>query len=129
MTYQPSEAEARELEAFLSAAEKLFGSNPTQLVGAISVVWMVGVTERLAQLGIVSGGVLKHPNGMDKWEQIDKFRFFLLPPNYVGVAIKAFVESASVPSIRDELAEMIAAYYTVSGRNAIVRSALERLLA
>lgn len=128
MTCQPSEAEARELEALLSAAERLFGSNPTQLVGAISAVWMVGVTERLAQLGIVSGGVLRHP-GMDKWEQIDKFRFSLLPPNYVGVAIKAFVESASVPSIRDELAEMIAAYYTVSGRNAIVRSALEHLLA
>lgn len=54
-------------------------------------------------------------------------RLILLPPNVVGIAIQAMVEQAATEEIKDEVAKILAMYYTDSGRAAITRAGLEYL--
>lgn len=97
-------------------------------LAAIYVIWLCGVMEQLGQLGITSGGKILAPEGIDQWHEIDKHRLELMDPRYLGHAIAAFVEEAAVGDIQLQLAQVLALYYTESGRELLQKQALDRLI-
>lgn len=116
-----------ELAAFVEASRKRFGDNPIEWGASIATIWMVGATEKLQQLGVIGGGNFKVIDGIELWDSIDKMRFYLLPPEALKISAKAFTEVTVDTSIQEEVANIIAIYYTESGREQLTKAALEYL--
>lgn len=127
MTYGIDNVDPKKLGEIITALRKKFGDDPTEFLGNASAIWIIGAFCRLSDLGVISGGRIAPPDGIELWERIDEVRLILLPPNVVGIAIGAMVEQAVTEEIRDEVAKILAMYYTDSGRAAITRAGLECL--
>lgn len=93
----------------------------------IITVWLIGVTQRLACLGAVSGGEMKEMDGLDQWDEIDRHRFTLIPPRVLGRCLVSFVEAAAQEELQEGLARLIAMYYTETGRQEIATYSFNRL--
>lgn len=129
MTDQLDETNAEEVAKFIAESREKFGPDMSEYVAAISVIWIIGVMEKLTQLGLVGGGEFKKVEGIEMWAIIDKLRTLILPPPFIDTAIKAFVEATVEPHIRPCVSEMIAMYYSRLGRESLTRLGLELLYA
>lgn len=116
-------------EQFIARARTIFKhKSEIDLRAIIHTIWMIGACERLGNLGILSGGrFIPIPGSEDEWDNIDRLRHELIPPNVLGMALVPFVKEAATEELWDELAEVIALYYIDSGRQVITASSLERL--
>lgn len=127
MTYVNDNVPWAKLERLVGKLRQKYGSDPVEFQGGLSVVWMAGVLLRLSDLGVISGGDISMPDGIELWSEIDEMRFFLLPPSVIACAIRALVEEAAIKSARQEIATLLSAYYTESGRLAVEKAGLEYL--
>jgi hypothetical protein len=108
--------------------KKRFGySRDNQTQAMIIMIWLVGVMQRLAGLGVISGGEMKEIDGIDQWDAIDQYRYRLIPPNILGGCLEGFTTIAAVEELREELARIIALYYTDKGRQEIISKSLNRI--
>ena len=108
--------------------KRRFGySRDNQTQAMIIMIWLVGVMQRLAGLGVISGGEMKEIDGLDQWDAIDQCRYKLIPPNMLGGCLEGFTRTAAVEELRDELARIIALYYTDKGRQEIISKSLNRI--
>lgn len=116
-------------EQFIARARTIFKhESEIELRAIIHAIWMIGACERLGSLGILFGGRFNQIAGSeDEWDNIDRLRHELIPPNVLGMALVPFVREAATEELRDGLAEVIALYYLDSGRQIMAASSLERL--
>lgn len=115
-------------EEFAVHLRKLLNrSTDVETHAMIVTIWLVGVTQRLANLGVISGGEMKEIVGMDQWPEIDKLRYMLIPPKVLGHCLVSFTKAAAIEPLQQELAELIAMYYTETGREEITTKSLDRI--
>lgn len=114
---------------FIARARTIFKhESEVELRAIIHTIWMIGVCERLANLGILSGGqFIPIAGSEDEWDNIDRLRHELIPPAILGMALVPFVKEAATKELQDKLAEVIALYYLDSGRQKMATLSLERL--
>ena len=107
--------------------ERFNDRTDTQIQALIATIWLAGSTERLACLGVVSGGEINKMDGMDQWAEIDRHRYRLIPPNTLNHCLAAFVKVAAIERLRTQLSEVLTMYYTDSGRHGIASVAFDRI--
>lgn len=127
MTHANDDVPWAKLGQLVGKLRQKYGSDPVEFQGRLSVAWMAGTLLRLSDLGVISDGCIGMPDGIELWNEIDEMRFFLLPPPVISCAIRAFVEEAAIKSDRQEIAAVLSAYYTESGRLAVEKAGLEYL--
>lgn len=94
----------------------------------VIAIWLVGVVQRLTHLGVISGGEMKEIDGLDEWAEIDEHRYTIIPPKVLGRCLASFVKAAAIEKLQEELAQVIAMYYTDVGRREITAKSLDRIL-
>ena len=98
-----------------------------ELHAVIVLIWLAGATQQLACLGVIGGGKMREVEGLDKWADIDRHRYRLIPPNLLGHCRIGFAEAAATEDLRKGLAELITMYYTDTGRQEIATKAFDRI--
>lgn len=115
-------------EEFATHLRRLLNhSTDVETHAMIITIWLVGVTQRLANLGVIRGGEMKEIAGMDQWPEIDKLRYMLIPPRVLGHCLVSFTKAAAIGPLQERLAELIAMYYTETGREEITTKSLDRI--
>ncbi len=115
-------------EQLAKSLQKRFNhSTDAETHATIITIWLAGVMQRLISLGVISGGKMKEVDGIDQWDEIDKHRYRLIPPNVLGYCLTGFVKVAAVKHLQEKLGELIAAYYTDAGRQQITAVSLDRI--
>lgn len=110
-----------------------------QLEAYTILLWCSGAADKLVSLGVlgVSSPESKSfmtEKGNEIWDNIDSNRLEMINPSALGAGLAGFVagitkstQSQGVIELRHELAMLLAVYFLESGRNQIVRLALESL--
>jgi len=115
-------------EQFANYLQKRFNhSTAAETYALIITIWLVGTLLRLVNLGIVSGGEIKKLDGLDQWEEIDEHRFKLIPPNMLGQCLASFTKVTATRHLQEDLAQLIAMYYTDTGRQEIATRSFDRI--
>jgi hypothetical protein len=109
--------------------ERFSNRTDVEMQALIVTIWLVGTTQQLARLGIISGGKMKEMDGLDQWSEIDKYRYRLIPPNLLGHCLTSFTKLAATEEIRVGLTRLLGMYYTDAGRQQIIAESLNRILA
>lgn len=115
-------------EQFANYLQKRFNySTAAETCATIVIIWLVGALLRLANLGLVGGGEIKKMDGLDQWEEIDEHRFKLIPPNMLKQCLASFTKVAAARHLQEDFAQLIAMYYTDTGRQEIAAKSFDRI--
>lgn len=110
-----------------------------QLEAYTILLWCSGAADKLVSLGVlgVSSPESKSfmtEKGNEIWDNIDSNRLEMINPSALGAGLAGFVtgitkssQQQGINEFRHELAMTLALYFVESGRNQIVRLALENL--
>jgi len=111
-----------------------------QLEAYTILLWCSGAADKLVSLGVLGvsssegRSSFMTEKGNEVWVNIDSNRLEMIDPGALGAGIAGFVagitesnQSQGVIEFRHELAMLLALYFVESGRNQIVRLALENL--
>jgi hypothetical protein len=107
--------------------ERFSDRTDTQIQVLIAMIWLAGSTEQLACLGVISGDEIDKMDGMDRWAEIDRHRYRLIPPNTLNHCLAVFVKAAAIEGLRTRFSEVLTMYYTDSGRHGIASVAFDRI--
>jgi hypothetical protein len=107
--------------------ERFSDRDDVEMQAMIVTIWLVGATKQLACLGIIGGGQIKEMDGLDQWDDIDKYRYRLIPPNLLNRCLVSFTEVAATKDVRIGLMKLLAAYYSDTGRQEITAESLNRI--
>ena len=115
-------------EQLVDRLRKRFTGLPdNDLQALIIAIWLAGTMQQLACLGVIGGGKMKEMDGLDQWAEIDKHRYRLIPPNLLGHCLITFTEVAAIEELRPQPSELLAMYYTDTGRREITAKSLNRI--
>ena len=107
--------------------ERFSDLDDAEMQAMIVTIWLIGATKQLACLGIIGGGQIKEMDGLDQWDDIDKYRYRLIPPNLLNCCLARFTEVASTKDVRIGLMKLLAMYYSDTGRQRITAESLNRI--
>jgi hypothetical protein len=107
--------------------ERFSDRNDVEMQAMIVTIWLAGATKQLACLGAIGGGEIKEIDGLDQWDNIDKYRYRLIPPNLLDRCLVSFAEVAATEEVRIGVMKLLAMYYSDVGRQEITAESLNRI--
>jgi hypothetical protein len=107
--------------------ERFRDRTDVEMQALIVTIWLIGATKQLACLGIIGGGQIKEIDGLDQWDDIDKYRYRLIPPNLLSSCLISFAEVAATEEVRIGAIKLLAAYYNDTGRQILTAESLNRI--